>query len=221
MALYKNEVGPAKSSLLYVWSETKGGASKRKAVISAHGGAASSTGMAGAPSSTLIFYSPHGHILNDPSLEAILAGTVMPYGDAINSKASPDYELAKYTDTTGKVKHNKAGETYATVAGLDSRFASAHKTYSDQVSMLAEMVTAEGGDQYFGSFVQSSNLERMYKSLPMDIITIRNRFWHSSPKLSDVLRLLGQYGYHYDEIHCNFCRGGGSGHSPARVDLTK
>lgn len=221
MALFKNEVGPAKSSKLYVWSATKGAPSKRKAVITAHGGAASSSGMASTPLCNLYFYSPHGHILNDPSLEAIISGSVLPCEGPVNSRISPDYELAKYTDTTGKVKHNKAGETYATVGVLDERFASAHKTFSSQASMLAEMVTAEGGDQFMGQFVQQSNLVNMYRDFSMDIITIRNRFWHGSPKLSDVLKLLAQYGYNYEEIHCNFCRGAGAGFSPAKVDLNK
>lgn len=219
MPLYQNEVGPSKSSKLYVWSEKQGATSKKKAVITAHGGAASSSGMGKAPDCTLIFYSPHGHILNDPSLEGIIAGLVLPCGDAINSKMSPDYELAKYTDTTGKVKHNKAGETYATVGQLNDRFASAHKTHTSQTEMLTDMVL--DNDNLLPQLQQQATLSDMYDGLSMDIITLRNRFWRSSPKLSEVLSLLWQYNFKYDEIHCNFCRGGGAGYSPKKADLMK
>lgn len=222
MALYKNEIGPAKSSKLYVWSANLGAPSKRKAVITAHGGGAWISGMATAPICSLVFYSPHGHILNDPSLEAVISGSVLPCGEAINSRKSPDYSLSKYTDTTGKVKHNTAGETYATVGSMDDTFQKRSANASDRKNFFQQAINS-------GAKVPGINLDeelrrivaeegRYTAGVAMDIITIRNRGWVSSPKLSEVLTLLWHYGYRYDEIHCNFCRGGGAGYSPAKVD---
>jgi len=66
---------------------------------------------------------------------------------------------------------------------------------------------------------QQTTLARLYGALHMDIITIRNRFWHSSPKLSWVLTELWAKGYQYETIHCSFCRGGGASYSPPKIDL--
>jgi hypothetical protein len=222
MALIQNEVGPTKESKLYVWSATKGAPSNKKAVITAHGGGAWISGMGSAPSCTLVFYSPHGHILNDPSLSAIISGSVLPCGEPVNSKASQDYSLAKYTDTTGKIKHNKAGETYATVGGLDDAFKQQTASANSRIAMNNEAISAgvkvPGIDLH--QVVKSATAEeaRYAAGVSMDVITIRNRGWLSSPKLSEVITLLWKYGYKYDEIHCNFCRGGKAGFSPVKVD---
>ena len=221
MPLFQNEVGPPKKSVLYVWSAVEGGASNKTAVITAHGGKAKVNGMASVPDSRLVFYSPHGHILNDPSLEAIVARRVKPCGDPVSSKQSQDYELGKYTNSTANPnwlhKHNKANETYASVGGLQERFANAHQSASDLQEALLELSELDPLQQT--QLAEQAALSELYADLTMDVITIRNRFWVSDPKLSDVLIKLSENGYNYDEIHCNFCRGGGEGYSPEKIQL--
>ena len=218
MALFKNEVGEPGSSKLYVWSERKGEGSKEKVVISAHGGIARINGMEAAPDCNLVFYSPHGHILNDPSLSAVIAGSIESC-ETLASSQSPDYDLSKYTNSGAEHKHNKTGENYAMVGKLDEQFAQSHKNHSKHVEMLADLIVDDSRAQNIKHLEQQIKLAEMYDGLSMDIVTIRNRFWHKDPKLSEVLKILWDNGYEYKEVHCNFCRGSAESYIPKKVNL--
>ncbi len=41
---------------------------------------------------------------------------------------------------------------------------------------------------------------------PMDILTVRNRWWADHVTLNDALSELASAGYKYKSIHCGFCR---------------
>jgi hypothetical protein len=50
-----------------------------------------------------------------------------------------------------------------------------------------------------------------------DVVTIRDRRFYSSPRLSEVIKELRKFGYYYNVIHCVFCRcpdGGGQSYKP-------
>jgi hypothetical protein len=174
--------------------------------------------MASAPQTSLTYYCPHGRPLNDPSIEAIIAKTVHSYGDPVDSRASQDYELSKYTNTGTELKHNKAGESYARIGKLDERFAEAHALHAGAVGWLVDDVL--NNDALLPQLTEQSALEQRYRELAMDVVTIRNRFWLKSPKLSEVLTELWKYGYQYADVHCSFCRGSAEGYKPLKVDLT-
>lgn len=221
MALFKNPVGSSLTSKLYVWSQKKDMPSRAEAVITAHGDTTSGDGMRSAPDCSLVFYGPHGRVLNDPRLENVLARLIMPY-ETVASKASYDYKLSKYTNTssTARNQHNTAGETYDVVGAMDDRFATAHTIYKETVAMLYDTVMVEDRDDLVDSLYEQTTLEEHYRDLPMDIITVRHRVGQLSPTLSTALKLLSENGYGYEKVHCNFCRGGGASYAPAKVDMS-
>ena len=101
---------------------------------------------------------------------------------------------------------------------MDQRFATAHKNAADLLEALASLPEEQRGAMDL-QFRQQTTLARLYADLRMDIITIRNRFSHSDPKLSWVLTELWAKGFDYDTIHCSFCRGGGESYSPPTIDI--
>lgn len=191
MAIRKIEVG----DVLNVWTASAGKHAST-AVITAHGGEAFVNGMEKAPDYLLAYYSEHGHILSDPSIMYILTGRSIPC-QTIQSRASQDYELSKYTNTsatvTGSRMHNTGAETYDSILNLEADF-------------------SRGLARQRGS---GSAQEKMYKEgMKMDVITIRDRKFHKDPKLSDVLKILRKHKYNYTTLHCSFCRGGGQAQAP-------
>ncbi|MDF1505169.1 putative adhesin [Roseisolibacter sp. H3M3-2] len=191
MTIRKTEVG----DVLNIWSASTGKHAST-AVITAHGGDAYVNGMDKAPDYTLAYYSDHGHILSDPSIMYILTGRSIPC-QTIQSRASQDYELTKYTNTsatvTGSRQHNTGGESYDSIRSLEQEF-------------------SKGLARQRGS---GSAQEQVYLAgMKMDVITIRDRKFYASPKLSDVLKILDKHKYRYTTLHCSFCRGGGQAQAP-------
>ena len=135
----------------------------------------------------------------------------------MGSRASQDYELSKYTNTGAKKKHNTMSENYASVGGMDARFATGRENAEAALATLADLPPDVRGN-YEAQFRQQTAVARLYGELRMDIITLRNRFWHSDPKLSWVLTELWAKGYEYDTIHCSFCRGNGTSYMPPKVN---
>src|SRR4051794_29627118 len=123
MPIYKNEVGYI-GSLIYVWSQREGKPSRgvTEAVISAHGGTSQINGMRNAPRCNLAFYGPHGHILSALRLRDVVNGRAKSL-KTIDSRASQDYRLSKYTNTdlnvTKEREHNEEKETYADLEGME------------------------------------------------------------------------------------------------------
>ena len=88
--------------------------------------------------------------------------------------------------------------------------------------MLQGMCDAadEGGtEQQKVQLREQMTLATRFSDLRMDIITVRSRVWKRSPKLSDILKALWANGYKYEEVHCNFCRGGGTAYAPEKIAL--
>jgi hypothetical protein len=207
MALHRNAVGPN----LYVWSGRKGGPSKTQAVISSHGGTSIINGMNYAPECTLIFYAPHGRPLNDPSVKAILAQTVQQY-ESMSSRASQNYELSKYDD--------RPSEDYERIGQFDDEF----RRYANQHTETAQLLGSlpnKSPMQEFQLRQQQVNA-KLFESMPMDIITVRNRTGLRSGytvTLAYALAELWAYGYKYEDIHCCFCRGDGADYRAPPIEL--
>lgn len=176
MKLFRHAVGKQ----LYVWSSSSSGKSRDVAVISAHGCGALVNGMDTAPKGIkLIFYCPHGYSLEDPKIETIVAGVTPP---AIGPHKVQDYWLTKYQEAESKTARTRPAETYKDIYELPELFAKMHAF----------------GEKYD----KSAN----YADIKMDVVTIRNRAFHISPRLSWVLKELWANGYKYSEVHCSFCR---------------
>ena len=199
--LYRHDVGDH----LVVWTQSKEpGRQQDNVIISAHGISALVNGMDSAPKAPkLHFYSPHGFNLNDPSIASVAMGNAHAVTEPYLSQ---DYALSKYTNTNEIEKswfhshHNKAKESYKTIAELDDQFAQLKINYPG----LAEKFTWK-----------------------FDIITLRNRPLKMGPKLSSILKDLwsSQADYHYKNIHCALCRGTRTGktrlwNSETQTELT-
>ena len=187
MPLIQNVVG----SSIYVWSKKTGAPSEKRLVITSHGDESNINGMAaaGVPRSCkLVFYGPHGYMLRDPNLPALIAGNLVIHETVDRPQSSQDYQLQKYTNTNDtSTRHNEVGETYASIAGMLELF-----------PMIAGMAQKAGENVYAANYS---------KQFGMDILTVRSRRFHKDPKLSQVLQELWKSNYRYDEIHCAFCRG--------------
>ena len=62
-------------------------------------------------------------------------------------------------------------------------------------------------DSYFDISSGMSYRQRRYGHQMMDVLTVRNRWWgKAGMPLMNVLSELGEAGYHYERIHCVFCR---------------
>jgi hypothetical protein len=164
MPLIKNEVGKT----LYVWSRKKGGPSSSRLVITSHGGESNINGMAGSgvpKTCKLVFYGPHGYMLRDPNLPALIAGNLVIHETVTPPQGSQDYQLQKYTNTNAtSTRHNEVGETYESIASMIELF-----------PMVAEMARKAGENVFAANYG---------KEFGMDILTVRNRRFHKDPKLS-------------------------------------
>ncbi|WP_026869079.1 putative adhesin [Inquilinus limosus] len=203
MPLTQNIVGDH----LRVWTRTAGRPSTQACAISAHGTDLSPGRTLRAPDVTLVYYTPHGITLPDPSLERFTAGALRQV-ETLRTADSPDYALSKYTNsqTEGGRRHNQAGESYASVAALPETMAGKAQTARDNAAAFR----SAGQESYALAYDAD---EALYaKGCQYDVVTIRNRAWRTSFNpltLSEVITTLWNAGYRYSTIHCVFCRGGG------------
>jgi hypothetical protein len=213
MPLHKNEVG----DVLYVWTQTEGQQSTGvvEVVISAHGEKrpASMNGMRSTQDCMLVFYGPHGMILNALPLEQTLSGRAVPF-EYVRSNNSQDYWLTKYTNSGEEMKHSPKGETYAELGRMDEFFSKQAKEQTANVNDARSLkaTLALENQRWPGhaqrNLVDSEWQRERYKTLSKDVVTIRSRSLHDKGiHLSVLLKALRDHGYKYKYIHCCFCRG--------------
>ena len=164
----------------YVW--VKDGKKKnknKKCIISAHGGQSiiNSTFKV-KQNQKFVFYAPHGYTLKDPSIVPILTGRAKS-NQTISSGKCPDYQLSKYQGS-----HSDNFETYQSI---------------EQASWSKQQWVEFGIEPHLvGDVVTSPH---------MDVVTIRNRHGRTEPSLHELVAVLKDYGWGYEEYHCSFCRG--------------
>lgn len=62
-------------------------------------------------------------------------------------------------------------------------------------------------DTYFSISSGMRYREHTFGHQSMDVLTVRNRWWGKTGlPLKSVLSMLDEAGYHYERIHCVFCR---------------
>lgn len=208
-----NEVGRN----LYVWTEqrSKGRPSHSKCVISAHGAAAlicNEGQRSKLPNTQVVFYGPHGSMLQNPGLYEIVTGLQRSY-ESCNAKAlSQDYELAKSQDAhqsaSGKAESKRGtGESYQFIG--------------EQMHRMGEHTWSQLGytAQGLAFYEQLAAIKDNYgRPIDMDIVTVRSRKMFADITLFEVINQLWSNGYKYQEFHCAFCRGVGDkppSHNPA------
>lgn len=207
MSLYQNTVG----SNLYVWSSKRASPSANECIITAHGASRLiGNGLSGLDVE-LVYYTPHGTSLDDPTLQKLIIGAVKP-AERIRTKEkiSHDYMLGKYSNSqaSGGRQHNSNGESYESIAGLPDTLAAKGKHITDT---LATFGNIRAKSPELQRKITELELEaRQYTQYaPHDVITIRNRGHRTlfNPvTLSEVIRTLQHYGYNYSVFHCSFCR---------------
>lgn len=176
-----------------LWTSDRGQA--RTLVISTHGYSLPWSKTVSIPNGTYIHtYAPHGHTLVDPLLHRVVSQQVRPFGVSsaagntryINGVALPPLlpidKMVSGTDLPGRLKN-----------------------YT-----LSKFQTA-GGESYqeIAWAVRSSHqslLTRQLPSVPMDVLSVRNRFGSPPPNLADLFNTLSGQGIHYERIILLHCR---------------
>lgn len=197
MSLYRHPVGEK----LYVWTmNSADGPSKKSALISAHGMYSCMNGMETAPLNLqLHYYSPHGYVLNDPGLDAVLTGSVA-IKESVAARKSRDYVLGKYQNSATN-RHNTMGEDYEIILNTPERFERIAGAANVRIALPPRGTTRSMGIR------DRKQLERFENGdVKMDVITVRNRRFMAMPRFSWVIMELIRHGYRYEAIHCSFCR---------------
>jgi hypothetical protein len=130
--------------------------------------------------------------LLDPKIANVIEGKAHVYQRAGSGETVNDYDLSKYQG-----KHSKSGETYESIGktlGSETRLR--------DLNLLAQ-TNPDAARKVGFSFVPEETIAQ-YRQY--DILTIRNRWWMSGLKLSDVLSQLSKHGRRYANIHGAFCR---------------
>jgi hypothetical protein len=178
-------VNKAVGNVIYVWSEggKKPPRYARGCVISAHGGQAEGYKTFSVPDRTkLFFYTPEGGILK-ADLVPMSRGKYEAFEVVKGGQRCRDYSLSKFQGA----KHGGGQEDYEYIR------TKMHAGY------MAAVMKQSG-------FKQSDIDGVLQDDVKMDVVTIRNRRFHSDPTLSEVIDALEANGYFYREIHCSFCR---------------
>jgi len=205
MALQKNAVG----NKIFVWSRAQGAPSPgvSSCIISSHGGQAQINGMQDLPPIQLVYYCPNGFILNQQGIQNVVKNKLVP-SEVISANRSPDYELTKlqsdpnFTDVDN---YNILQQSDGWIT--NDRTARKKNAWDMMVERTKARQQGRGAvvAQYSTAIDKSlADLSRLGGE--RDIVTIRDRRFHSSPRLSEVIKDLRKFGYHYSVIHCVFCR---------------
>ena len=170
---------------IYLW---KGKSANSDVMITAHGGYTLSNKPFKVPGSTSIhFLAPHGFLLNDPGLKPVATGSLTAFDSYASGSLCPNYELSKYQGSHGG-SDGKPAETYADIAV---------KMHPEAERQLLREFKPFNLDEALASV----------KEIRYDVITIRNRNFHSTPDLDEVVKQLAKHGFSYSNIYCSFCRG--------------
>lgn len=165
---------------------THGGAFADELLISAHGGYSARTDYFTTPV-VLNFYAPDGYVLDDPGARNLMIGGGCPAFETTPVGGQcRNYELSKYQG-----KHNKTGETYASLAA-DMAMSRNHR------NMVLGLTAQE-------KKVLGANADLSY-SPEMDVLTVRNRLGKKgTPNLAEAVTWALSL-HQYKSIHCSFCR---------------
>ncbi|WP_297846176.1 DUF6543 domain-containing protein [Pseudomonas sp.] len=177
---------------LLLWTSDQGQA--RTLVVSTHGNYLPWTKTTAIPNGTeLRAYAPHGFSLVDPGLHRVVGQQVGAFS-VLNSAGN---RLARQTMPPFAITDKLLAGT-----SLPGRI----KNYS-----VAKFQGASGESyQDICHVVRNSNLSpwrtAQVPAVPMDVLTVRNRFGMASPTLQDVFKTLSEHGIHYDRILLLHCR---------------
>lgn len=169
----------------YLWTGQDNSATTTyTAVISAHGESALIDGNFPEGKYDLVYYGPHGYILNDPGLKALGDGTLNR--EVIGpDKRGQDYLLTKYQN-----KQSKWVETYEDVVTFVLR-------YGKDVITIKNLYETDWLDQQY----------KVVKSLFGSGTVEQPNVKTSGIKLSELITLVRPI-FPYKEFLCAFCRGG-------------
>lgn len=173
-----------------LWTSHRGQA--RTLVVSTHGYYLPWTKTTAIPNGTeLRTYAPHGFELVDPGIHRVVSQRTGPFSLLTPVDNTPVLALPAYaatdkvlagTSLPGRIKN------YTLSKFQNTRY----ETYQD-----------------IHNVVRNSNQRPWHPSLPtvpMDVLTVRNRFGMSHPNLEDLFKTLSEQGIHYDRILLLHCR---------------
>lgn len=161
-------------------------------LISAHGGHERERHFQVPSGVTVHFYALHGFTLSDPGT-ALLNVEVQPKESIRGPGACHDYSLSKYQG-----KHNKAGESYKSIANQIQNTAR-ERTAAQQKYMEA---AAKGTPDFKMSILRDNVTSRK----PVNIVTVRNRVGAGDMLLSTLIAAVRTTYPSITVFHCSFCR---------------
>ncbi|WP_249583582.1 dermonecrotic toxin domain-containing protein [Pseudomonas viridiflava] len=176
-----------------LWTSGRGQA--RTLVVSTHGHYLPWTGTVKIPNGTEIrTYAPHGHELVDPLLHRIVSQRVEPF--AISNMAG-NTPVALGPSLTPLVMTDKLMAGTALPGRLKNYSLSKFQTVSNEsYSDISHIVRHSN----------ASPFRNQFPPVPMDVLTVRNRFGMPSPTLADLFDMLAAQGIHYDRLLLVHCR---------------
>ena len=205
---------------LYVWS--KGGlrpTGDRGCVITSHGIDITLNHQVQAghpkPQVDLYFYCPHGYSLPDNQVEGVMTRRTKWYEKVGPGVAEHDYVLTKAQG------YHSALDGHETYGHLQKGF---HPTGRRERAKEGYMITMENQMNVRDPAARISGVraaQAQYKEemarlsdVVLDVVTVRNRLglFAREVTLFSTIELLEKHGFHYNEVHCNFCRGPHPGH---------
>lgn len=204
---------------IYVWTRDGKKQSHNRLLISSHGRGVLATSNFGPPKkASLVYYCPNGNTLNARSMIRFLQGDFQSYEIIAPGAAAHDYQLTKFQHANGVSKKQWA-EDYDLIQrrihpdAREERLRGLCTPSPEDMQRWHDIGGAQKLNQQIASMDQSYQAQLAnIKPVAMDILTIRKRKWHGHPPtLWTVVALLEREGFHYDEIHCSFCRGFASG----------
>lgn len=179
-------------SQLLLWTSHQ--AQARTLVVSTHGYYLPWTKTTAIPNGTeLRFYAPHGYALVDPSLHKVVAQKVEAF--SVSDAAS----------------NRLASQTFSPLAITDKLLAGTSLRGNIKNYSIAKFQGPAGESyQEISRVVHYSNLPPWHAgelpAVPMDVLTVRNRFAMATPTLQGVFKTLSEHGIHYDRILLLHCR---------------
>ncbi|MEA9979141.1 MULTISPECIES: dermonecrotic toxin domain-containing protein [unclassified Pseudomonas] len=166
----------------------------RTLVVSTHGYYLPWTKTTPIPNGTeLRTFAPHGSVLVDPALHRVVAQQVRPFstlnaaGNHPAAGSMPPFSITDRlmagTSLPGRIKNYSL-----------AKFQGSHgESYQD----ISHVVRNSNQSPWRGA---------QLPAVPMDVLTVRNRFAMAHPTLQDLFKSLSEHGIHYDRILLLHCR---------------
>jgi hypothetical protein len=167
----------------------------RALVVSSHGYYLPWTRTTAIPNGTeLRTYAPHGYALIDPELHKVVSQTVKPYATLSNAQLRPGSAAGPFTDM---VEGNRL--MAGTLLPGQIKNYSLSKFQSQNYESYRDISRIIGNNN-------RPLLPSQVPAVPMDVLTVRNRFGMTSPTLEDLFAELHRQGIHYDKVLLVHCR---------------